>query len=419
MNSLMTLSEALADAEVFTDGDWVESKDQDPAGDVRLTQLADVGDGHWIDKSARFLTSTKAAELKCTYLQQGDLLVARMPDPLGRCCEFPGSPIPCVTVVDVCVIRPNHTKVVPRYLMHAINSPLGRRGIGRHVTGTTRKRISRKNLAKIQIPLPPLAEQERIAGILDAADALRAQRREALAQLDTLLQSTFLDMFGDPATNPMQWERCEFGDHIEHLGDYHSNGSYKILKEHVELKSSADFALMIRTTDLETGTFDESNKYISQDAYNFLERSKVFGGEIIINKIGSAGKVYLMPFLNRPVSLGMNAFLIRTKSPVNNLFAYFYLKSTFGEKEIKKRVKGAVTKTIRKDAVREIPFFWPSNETQEFFASIVESVEQQKARMRTHLEELDTLFASLQSRAFNGELGIGTEGQQELEGMLG
>ena len=65
---------------------------------------------------------------------------------------------------------------------------------------------------KIQIPLPPLAEQKRIAGILDAADALRAKRCEALAQLDTLLQSTFLDMFGDPVTNPMGWEQCVVGD---------------------------------------------------------------------------------------------------------------------------------------------------------------------------------------------------------------
>ena len=72
--------------------------------------------------------------------------------------------------------------------------------------GTTRRRISRKNLGKVIIPLPPLAEQKRIAGILDAADALRAKRREALVQLDTLLQSTFLDMFGDPVTNPLGWE---------------------------------------------------------------------------------------------------------------------------------------------------------------------------------------------------------------------
>ena len=67
------------------------------------------------------------------------------------------------------------------------------------------RRVPADFLASVQIPLPPLAEQKRIAGILDAADALRAKRREALAQLDTLLQSTFLDMFGDPVTNPKGW----------------------------------------------------------------------------------------------------------------------------------------------------------------------------------------------------------------------
>ena len=72
----------------------------------------------------------------------------------------------------------------------------------RRNSGAHREAISRS----LRIPLPPLAEQKRIAGILDAADALRAKRRESLAQLDTLLQSTFLDMFGDPVTNPMGWE---------------------------------------------------------------------------------------------------------------------------------------------------------------------------------------------------------------------
>ena len=74
------------------------------------------------------------------------------------------------------------------------------------ITGSTRAKLTKAGASKIQIPLPPLAEQKRIAGILDAADALRAKRREALAQLDTLLQSTFLDMFGDPVTNPMGWK---------------------------------------------------------------------------------------------------------------------------------------------------------------------------------------------------------------------
>jgi type I restriction enzyme, S subunit len=84
-----SLGQLLSSAEVFTDGDWVESKDQDANGAVRLIQLADVGDAVYVDKSRRFLTKETAQRLRCTFLQTGDILVARMPDPLGRACIFP------------------------------------------------------------------------------------------------------------------------------------------------------------------------------------------------------------------------------------------------------------------------------------------------------------------------------------------
>src|ERR1035441_2972954 len=95
-----TIPDLVSDDGVFIDGDWVESKDQDPNGDVRLIQLADVGDGAYRDKSDRFMTKAKAEELRCTFLSQGDVLIARMPDPLGRACIFPGDTKPSVTVVD-------------------------------------------------------------------------------------------------------------------------------------------------------------------------------------------------------------------------------------------------------------------------------------------------------------------------------
>ena len=100
-----SIGDLLSKDGVFSDGDWVESKDQDPGGGVRLIQLADVGDGVYVNKSQRFLTPEKAIELGCTYLVSGDLLIARMPDPLGRACLFPGDPKRSVTVVDVCIIR--------------------------------------------------------------------------------------------------------------------------------------------------------------------------------------------------------------------------------------------------------------------------------------------------------------------------
>src|SRR5437016_3297729 len=116
---------------VFTDGDWVETKDQDPQGDVRLVQLADVGEGKFRDRSARFLTSGTAKRLRCTLLNEGDVLVARMPDPLGRACRFPGVGMPAVTAVDVCILRPSPEGVNTCWIMWMLNAPQARAQMAR------------------------------------------------------------------------------------------------------------------------------------------------------------------------------------------------------------------------------------------------------------------------------------------------
>lgn len=168
---------------LFCDGDWVETKDQDPAGNVRLVQLADIGEGVFRDRSRRFLTEEKAVELRGTLLRKGDILVARMPDPLGRACIFPGDAKPCITVVDVCIVRPAAV-VEPRWLMWWLNAPQLRRSMLALQAGTTRKRISRRNLGTIEFPVPPLAEQRRIVAAveeqfsrLDAAEAALLRAR--------------------------------------------------------------------------------------------------------------------------------------------------------------------------------------------------------------------------------------------------
>ncbi len=181
--SRMSLVDVISRDGLFVDGDWVETKDQDPHGEVRLTQLADVGDGEWRDRSVRFLTTQKAEQLGCTYLTAGDILVARMPAPLGRACIFPGSDRPCITVVDVCVIRPPAARVNPRWLMWALNAPQARQQISDLERGTTRRRISRKNLATIQLVVPPRDEQDRI---VDAIEAELSRRDAACAGLRSL-----------------------------------------------------------------------------------------------------------------------------------------------------------------------------------------------------------------------------------------
>ena len=146
---------------LFCDGDWIEKKDQDPNGTVRLIQLADIGVCEFKNKSNRFITETKAEELNCTYLHKGDILIARLPDPLGRACIFPFEG-KYITAVDVAIVRISRDDVNPKYVMYMINSPKFRNEIKQYESGTTRKRISRKNLDKIDFEIPPLAEQNRI-----------------------------------------------------------------------------------------------------------------------------------------------------------------------------------------------------------------------------------------------------------------
>lgn len=146
----------------------------------------------------------------------------------------------------------------------------------------------------------------------------------------------------------------KFGSLISTLTDYHANGSYEVLKHHVKLLDQNDFAYMVRTTDLEEGNFVRDVKYINKHAYDFLAKSKVFGAEILINKIGSAGKVYLMPELDKPVSLGMNLFLVRTNANISSHYMYAYFQSYYGKKSIERFVNGTVPLTITKDSVRSV-----------------------------------------------------------------
>ena len=169
----MIFSDLVTNEGLFCDGDWIEKKDQDPNGAVRLIQLADIGVCEFKDKSSRFITESKAKELHCTYLEKGDILIARLPDPLGRACIFPldGK---YITAVDVAIVRITRKDINPKFVMYMINSPIFRNEIKKYESGTTRKRISRKNLDKIEFAIPLLPEQNRIV----------AQIEELFSELD-------------------------------------------------------------------------------------------------------------------------------------------------------------------------------------------------------------------------------------------
>lgn len=208
---------------------------------------------------------------------------------------------------------------------------------------------------------------------------------------------------------PHEWKLTQIGEIISLLTDYHANGSYKVLKEHVELKEEVDYACMIRATNFEKDNFDDLMIYISEEAYNFLNKSKLFGGEILVGKIGNAGCVYHMPHLNKPASLAMNLFAIRFDDElVNSKYIYLFLKSYSGETNIQKYVRGVATKSIDKKSLRSVYVNLPPLDEQKEIVRRVEELfafaDQIEARVNAASERVDKLTQSILAKAFRGDL---------------
>lgn len=334
-------------------------------------------------------------------LKLGDVIFARMQDTV-KVLQINNETLSNMIVSTGFVVLHPKEGLLPSYLKYFLLS--GEFNIRKNslCNGATQRAINDTNLRKIKILLPPLAEQKRIINILEKADTLRKKRREVNGLSNKIIQSIFLEMFGDPAHNPKKWKIYSLGEYIATLTDYHANGSYKILRKHVRMTDKQEYAIMVRSTDLENNNFEADNKYITKGAYDFLTKTKLFGGEILVNKIGSAGKVYFMPTLSRPASLGMNLFLLRFNEMLNNLYVYHYLTSLYGQLILKRKAHGAVTKTITKKEIRSIPIALPPVRSQQRFANVVQKVTKIKDKQKQSEKEIENLFQGLMAKFFNG-----------------
>lgn len=394
--SVQTLARVLERADVFVDGDWVESKDQDPNGDVRLIQLADIGDGYYIDKSNRFLTSDTAKRLKCTFLKSGDIIVARMPDPIGRACIFPGDSKPCVTVVDVCVIRVNEAEICARWLMHTLNAPLVRNQIAGYATGTTRSRISRGNLSKIELTVPSLPEQRRIAAILDKADALRTKRREALAQLDRLAQSIFIEMFGDPEAPTGKYPQTTLGELCRRVTDgTHQSPTW--------VSEGVPFLFI---SNIVNGKINfDTDKYISRETYEDLtRRCPIEKGDVLYTTVGSYG--------NSAVVSGDEVFCFQRHiahikpdpTKLDSVFCAAMIESPGVRRQVDKVARGVAQKTVNLSDLKALKVLAPDLSVQHLFTQKIANIQRLKDLQLMGLAQSDDLFRAIQHHAFRGEL---------------
>ena len=311
-------------------------------------------------------------------LKNGDILISHINSEkhLGKSAIFLDNDVSIIHGMNLLCIRVIDDIVFPEYLQLFFKTNQYKRQIKKIMKKSVNQAsFSVNDFKEILIRLPKLDIQEKIIKKIMTLEKILENNKLKLKFLSELNKSLFATMFGDIKTNDKNWEIKKFHEIISILTDYHANGSYKILKDNVELLDFKEYALMIRTTDLENNNFIKGVKYINEKAYNFLKKTKIFGGELIINKIGSAGNVYLMPYLNIPVSLGMNQFMIRLKKDYSNIFYYKLLTTEYYTNVIKSNVQGAVTKTITKEAIKNIDIIIPPIELQNKFAERVEKIE--------------------------------------------
>jgi type I restriction enzyme S subunit len=309
----------LMDGGLFIDGDWVETKDQDEDGEVRLTQLADIGEGCWRNRSNRSMTRESAKRLGCTYLEKGDVLVARMPDPLGRACMFPGDPRQAVTVVDVCVMRPHPDNANPSWLMWFLNAPPMRAKIAALQSGTTRKRISRKNLGSLTIPVPPIAEQQRIVEVIEEQfsrlDAAEASLRSAKVKLSLFRRQCF-ELTKQTAVPPRP---------ITDVARIVSGQTPKALA--ADPAGSVPFFKVGDMNVAEGYAMKRARNYISRDTARRLKLHVWPSGTVIFPKRGGAIATNKKRLLVTPGSFDLNTMGLVPQQSLDSKFLLFWLET--------------------------------------------------------------------------------------------
>lgn len=336
-------------------------------------------------------------ENKRTNISANDLLMTIV-GTVGRVAIVPDDLTNICVQRSVAVIKPKNNVINNRFLMYQLQHM--KSYLERESHGVAQKGIYLKQVGNITIKLPSLEEQRKIDQTLDKVNDLISKRKQQLEKLDLLVKSKFVEMFGDLKNNSFNFKIVSFEECIEYICDIGSNGANSVIVEHLDMKDTEDYALMVRFLNFTKNDFKQDVKYISKESYEFFKKTKIFGGELIICKIGSAGQNYIMPYLNRPVSLGLNQIMVRVNKIVSMTYLYQYINSDYGKYLINGCINGAVTKSITKTELKKIPIILPPIELQNQFADFVKHTEKTKTIINQSLEKLETLKKALMQEYF-------------------
>ena len=330
-------------------------------------------------------------------LECGDILMTHINSPkhLGKCAIYEGIPEQLIHGMNLLNLRPNRTISFPKYLQFYLNSDYFKNQVKKISNQSVNQAsFSSGNLKKLKIPLPPLPEQQKIASILDAADNLRQKDQQLIEKYTALSQSLFLEMFGDPVSNPMGWGKKPLKDvGIVRTGNTPSRENLEYYGAHIE---------WIKTTNINTPSMylTQAEEYLSEAGLKIARC--VNAGSLLITCIaGSKSVIGNVAIADRQVAFNQQ---INSFTPLDGNVLFFYSLFKAGKKHIQSFSTDSMKGMINKSKFESIDFIIPPIEQQNQFAERIQSIEAQKQLALASLEKSENLFNSLLQRAFKGEL---------------
>lgn len=328
-------------------------------------------------------------------LQRGDILFSHINsvDHIGKCAIYEGIPEKLIHGMNLLALRPNK-RLHPKFAFYALNHENFRARLLPFVNkAVNQASVSTTNLKTLEIPLPPLDEQKRIAAILDKADALRAKRRQAIALLDSLTQSIFLEMFGDPVSNPRGWELSKLGV----IGSLDRGVSKHRPRNDPRLLNGSH--PLIQTGDVSnSGGYIRTYKYTYSDLGLF--QSKMWPmGTLCITIAANIASTGILTF---PACFPDS--VVGFKSSKLGMSQYVRVWMSFLKHTLERIAPAVAQKNINLAILRDLDIPLPSDEALQRFNLAMERLASEEERLTLSCKYSDTLFASLQHRAFTGQL---------------
>ena len=369
---------------------------------IPLLRISNIENQHVsFDEATVYLDESKLSKHENFIVSKGDVVIALSGATTGKYGIYLLDE-PCLLNQRIGIIRNGKSeKLDSKYFYFYLNKLQSE--IFSKAQGAAQPNISTKDIGSMTIPLPPLAEQQKIAAILDAADSLRQKDQQLVERYTALSQSLFLEMFGDPVTNPMGWKKKTLSDFISNLDTGVSVNSTDTEYQDTQFG-------ILKTSCVYSGIFSpEQAKVIREDEF---ERAKLNpkADSIIISRMNTPELVGKSAYIERdfPMLFLPDRLWQSEKSGLEYSVKWLATAISFNSfmKEISKIASGTSgsMKNISKGKFLGLPITYPSASLQNQFAERIQLIEAQKQQAQLSLAKSDALFNSLLQRAFTGEL---------------